>query len=64
MNKTEYTCRLELALWELVHRWPGEHEYDVAVERARQLLLEAPSTGPDDATCSNAAGSVGEQAPV
>jgi hypothetical protein len=57
MGKTEYTCKLELALWELVHRWPGERGFGVAVERARQLLLEAPSTGSDDATCRNAAGS-------
>jgi hypothetical protein len=51
MGKTEYTRKLELALWELIRRWPDERGYDVAVGRARQLLLEgalrspAPSTG-------------------
>jgi hypothetical protein len=53
IGKTEYTCELELALWELIRRWPGERGYDVAIGHARQLLLEgalrfpAPSAGPD-----------------
>jgi hypothetical protein len=51
MSKTEYTRKLELALWELIRRWPDERGYDAAVGRARQLLLDgalgfpAPSTG-------------------
>ena len=65
MSKTEYTRKLEVALWELIQRWPDERGYDVAIGRARQLLLEgaprfpAPGTGSDDH-----AASVGEQAPV
>ena len=66
MSKTEYTRKLEVALWELIQRWPDERGYDVAIGRARQLLLEgaplleAPGTGSD-----GHAGSVGEQqAPV
>jgi hypothetical protein len=56
MNKTEYTCKLELALWELVHRWPGERGFGVAVERARQLLLEeAGSPFPAQAPASGKA---------
>jgi hypothetical protein len=42
MGKTEYTRKLELALWELIHRWPDELGYDVAIGRAQELLLEAP----------------------
>ena len=59
MSKTEYTRKLELALWELIRRWPDERGYAVAIGHACQLLLEAPGAGSDDH-----AGSVGEQAPV
>ena len=49
MSKTEYTRKLEVALWELIQRWPDERGYDVAIGRARQLLLEGairfPSPG-------------------
>jgi hypothetical protein len=53
VNKTEYTCNLELALWELIRRWPDERGFDVAIGRARQFLLEgalrfpAPGAGSD-----------------
>jgi hypothetical protein len=51
VNKTEYTRKLEMALWELIRRWPGERGYAIAIEQARGLLL-------------GGAGATGEQAAV
>jgi hypothetical protein len=55
-------CRLSLVLWKrhpLVNdqRWPGERGYDVAIGRARQLLLGGTQG-------SVRAGATGEQAVV
>jgi hypothetical protein len=55
MGKTEYTRKLELALWELIRRWPDERGYDVAIGLARQLLLEGAFRFPTPGTSSETA---------
>jgi hypothetical protein len=53
MSKTEYIRRLEDALWNLVRRWPGGRGYDMAIRRARKLLLEGALQFPSTSTGSN-----------
>jgi hypothetical protein len=43
MNKTEYTRKLELALWELIRRWPGERGYDVAIGEPASFYWRPPA---------------------
>jgi hypothetical protein len=68
VSKTEYTRKLEDALWGLVRRWPDGRGYDMAIRRARELLLEGalqfPSTSTGSGDHAVEIAGVGEQAPV